>query len=281
LEEFFDVIKNSIAQFTYYDLFDILLVTAIIYGLLKITSRTRAIQVLKGLGVIIVAAQICELIGLPTVTWLLNYVINAGAVLLVILFQPEIRRALERIGRGRIFDMAFTSSAENGDEDKRIEEIERAILNMSIRKIGALIVFENKTGLRDVIESGIMLNAAVSSELIENIFFPNSPMHDGAMILKDDKIVAAGCFLPLSDNKQLSSELGTRHRAALGISELSDSVVLLVSEETGVISMAHEGTLIRYIDRKSLRKILADLYLGKRERSTSIGNKWKKKVSRK
>ena len=152
---------------------------------------------------------------------------------------------------------------------------------MSIRKIGALMVFERKTGLRDVIESGTTLDAKISSELIENVFFPNSPMHDGAMILKNDKVVAAGCFLPLSDNKQISSELGTRHRAALGISEISDSIVLIVSEETGVISKAHEGTITRYIDRKALREILTDIFLGSKEKSVSIGTRIKRKVARK
>ena len=279
MQEFFEVIKNSILQFTWLDILDVLLVATLIYGLLKITSHTRAMQVLKGLGIIIVLAQFCELIGLSAVTWLLNYVINAGAVFLVILFQPELRRGLEKIGRGKIFDIAQLGGSENGDEVKLIEEIERAVL--SIRKIGALMVFERKTGLRDVIESGTTLDAKISSELIENVFFPNSPMHDGAMILKNDKVVAAGCFLPLSDNKQISSELGTRHRAALGISEISDSIVLIVSEETGVISKAHEGTITRYIDRKALREILTDIFLGSKEKSVSIGTRIKRKVTRK
>lgn len=281
MQEFFEVIKNSILQFTWLDILDVLLVATLIYGLLKITSHTRAMQVLKGLGIIIVLAQFCELIGLSAVTWLLNYVINAGVVFLVILFQPELRRGLEKIGRGKIFDIAQLGGSENGDEVKLIEEIERAVLNMSIRKIGALMVFERKTGLRDVIESGTTLDAKISSELIENVFFPNSPMHDGAMILKNDKVVAAGCFLPLSDNKQISSELGTRHRAALGISEISDSIVLIVSEETGVISKAHEGTITRYIDRKALREILTDIFLGSKEKSVSIGTRIKRKVTRK
>ena len=151
-------------------------------------------------------------------------------------------------------------SVEEDAAHPHIEEIERAVLNMSIRKIGALMVFERKTGMKDVIESGNLLNARISSQLIENIFFPNSPMHDGAMILRGDKIVAAGCFLPLSDNKQISSELGTRHRAALGISELSDAYILIVSEETGVISLAHEGTITRYLDRKALHAILERIY---------------------
>lgn len=180
--------------------------------------------------------------------------------MLVIIFQPEIRRALEKIGTGKIFELGFSES--KSESEDVIAEIERAILNMSIRKIGALIVFEKKTGMREVIESGTSIGARISSELVENIFFPNSPLHDGAMIINGDKLVAAGCFLPLSDDKTISSELGTRHRAALGISEISDAVVLIVSEETGVISKAFEGTITRYIDRKALRKILEDIYAG-------------------
>jgi diadenylate cyclase len=167
----------------------------IIYGLLKITSGTRASQVLKGLGIFIVLAQLCELIGLSAMTWLLNTFINAGVVLLVIIFQPEIRRALERMGRGKIFDLPH-NSFNAPDFGKETEEIERAILNMSKRKIGALIVFENRTGLKDVIESGSLIDAYITSELVENIFFPNSPLHDGAMIIRGNKIIAAGCFLP-------------------------------------------------------------------------------------
>ena len=254
---FFESVKTSLMQLQILDFVDMLLVAVIVYFLLKFTKRTRAIQVLKGLGIIIVVAYLCELLRLPTVTWLLNYVIQAGALMLVIIFQPEIRRALERIGRGKILGISL--SPQNGlseDVAKVIEEIHKAILNLSIHKTGALIVFEQKTGLKEVIESGIILNAQISSEVIENVFFPNAPLHDGAMIIKDDVIVAAGCFLPLSDNKQISSDLGTRHRAALGISEISDCVVLVVSEETGVISMAREGVLERYLDSKGLRILL-------------------------
>ena len=269
MANFFAIIKNSTLRFTVFDAVDILFVSMIIYGLLKITSGTRASQVLKGLGIFIVLAQICELIGLSAMTWLLSTFIDAGVVLLVIIFQPEIRRALERMGRGKIFDLTHGSypSSEYGRET---EELERAILNMSKRKIGALIVFENKTGLKDVIESGSLMNAHITSELVENIFFPNSPLHDGAMIIRGDEIVAAGCFLPLSDNKQISSELGTRHRAALGISELSDARVLIVSEETGVISVAHEGTITRYLDIKALHTVLDEIYHSK-PRSKIIG----------
>ena len=244
MENLIYAIKNSILQFQFVDAIDIILVAILVYYLLKITVKTRAIQVIKGLVVLVVLAQICEFVGFTTITWLLQSIVGAGAILLVIIFQPEIRRALEKIGTGKIFELGFSES--KSESEDVIAEIERAILNMSIRKIGALIVFEKKTGMREVIESGTSIGARISSELVENIFFPNSPLHDGAMIINGDKLVAAGCFLPLSDDKTISSELGTRHRAALGISEISDAVVLIVSEETGVISKAFEGTITIY-----------------------------------
>lgn len=258
MNDFFTVIANGILQFQFKDVVDILLVALIIYGIIKITSKTRAIQVLKGLGLFVLFAQVCEILGLTTMTWLMEWLINAAAILIIVLFQPELRRALEKIGRGRIFDISFSDTSSYDSEV--IEEIHKAVLNLSIRQTGALIVIENKTGLRDVIESGVTLDAKISSQLIENVFFPNSPMHDGAMIVRGSKVVAAGCFLPLSDNKQISLELGTRHRAAIGVSEVSDATVLIVSEETGVISVANEGTLTRYVDSKALRTVLEGVF---------------------
>ena len=275
MANFFENLGNSAVNFSIMDAVDILLVASAAYGLLRLTTKTRASQVFKGLAVFIVVAWICSALGLSTVNWLLSSFIDAGAVLLVVIFQPEIRRAFEKVGRGGLFENPF--SAEEDASRPYIGEIERAILGMSIRKIGALMVFEKKTGLKDVIESGNILNARISSELIENIFFPNSPMHDGAMILRGDKIVAAGCFLPLSDNKQISSELGTRHRAALGISELSDAYILIVSEETGVISMSQEGKLTRYLDRKALHAILEEIYERGALRSKLLRRKGEKK----
>jgi len=189
---------------------------------------------------------------------MLSWLLNAAAVVLVILFQPEIRRALEKLGGGKFFGVVI---APREDADRIVEELMRAIINMSKRKVGALIVFERKTGLKDIIETGTFINAETTSELIENIFYPNTPLHDGAMIIKEGKIIAAGCFLPLSDNKQISSELGTRHRAALGVSEVSDSYTIVVSEETGVISYMFDGMLTRYLDIPTLRDILERIFI--------------------
>lgn len=260
MADFFEMIKNSLAFFNIRDLIDIIIVALMIYGILKITSKTRAIQVLKGLGIIFIVSRISELLRLQALTWLLNYVINSGAIVLVILFQPELRRALERIGRGKLFyinDDAVEHAASS------VEAMSKALLNLSKAQIGALVVFEQNVGLSDVIESGTILNAEVSSELIENIFQPNTPLHDGAMIVRGTTITAAGCFLPLSDSKNLEKDLGTRHRAALGISEVSDSITIVVSEETGIISMAQDGKLNRYVDAKKLKAVLEDIFFRK------------------
>jgi diadenylate cyclase len=237
---------------------DIIIVAVIIYSLIRIMSGTRALQVLKGLGIILALALVFSILDLQTVSWMLSWLLNAAAVVLVILFQPEIRRALEKLGGGKFFGVVI---APREDADRIVEELMRAIINMSKRKVGALIVFERKTGLKDIIETGTFINAEITAELIENIFYPNTPLHDGAVIIKEGKIMAAGCFLPLSDNKQISSELGTRHRAALGVSEVSDSYTIVVSEETGVISYMFDGMLTRYLDIPTLRDILERIFI--------------------
>lgn len=258
MADFFLPFTSGAIQFSWRDVVDIIIVAVIVYSLIRITSGTRALQVLKGLGIILAIALACSILNLPTVTWILSWLINAAAVLLVILFQPEIRRALEKLGGGKFFGVLV---APREDSDRIIEELMRAIINLSKRKVGALIVFERKTGLKDIIETGTLINAEIVSELIENIFYPNTPLHDGAMIIKEGKIMAAGCFLPLSDNKQISSELGTRHRAALGVSEVSDSYTIVVSEETGVISYMFDGMMTRYLDIPTLRDILERIFI--------------------
>lgn len=259
LEQIYNALINSISDFTWRDVIDILLLAVVIYWLLKLTSKTRAMQVLKGLGIILLAAWVMGALNLVGTSWILNYVLNIGAVLIVIIFQPELRRALAKLGRGRI--ELTPSHVVNAQET--VENILKAILNLSKKRVGALIVFERKTGLKEVIESGTRIGAMISTELLENLFFTNSPLHDGAVIIREDTIEAAGCFLPLSDNKQIGQELGTRHRAALGVSEVSDSVTLVISEETGVISVAQDGTLIRYLDSKAIKDLLEDMYLVK------------------
>ena len=247
------------------DVADILVVAAIIYKLLMLTRDTRGSAVLKGLLLLLVLVGISNLVGLTALNWLLMAVINNGPIVLVILFQPEIRKALEQIGRGARIDVRRDEGV--ADAEKLIDEIIRCLQSLSRRRVGALIVFENKTGLKDIIENGIQLDSKISAGLLENIFEPNTPLHDGAVVIRGDRIMSAASFLTLTD-ASISHDLGTRHRAALGVSETTDATVLIVSEETGIISMAKSGKLMRHLDQKTLRTILEAMYMPKRKSKT-------------
>lgn len=255
------------------DIADILVVAAIIYKLLMLTRDTRGSAVLKGLMLLLVLVGVSSLVGLTALNWLLTAVLNNGPIVLVILFQPEIRKALEQIGRGARIDLRRDDSQENAD--KLIDEIIRCLLNLSRRRVGALIVFEGKTGLQDVIENGIALDSQISAGLLENIFEPNTPLHDGAVVIRGQRIMAAASFLSLTD-ASISHDLGTRHRAALGVSETTDATVLIVSEETGIISMARGGKLMRHLDQKALRTILEGMYKPERKGLSKLLNRTKK-----
>jgi diadenylate cyclase len=241
------------------DVLDILIVATIIYQLLRFTRQTRGSSVFKGFVVILIVTWISAAVKLRALNWVLVQLINTGAVLLVVIFQPELRRALEQIGRGRIMG---TSKARSNDME--IERIVNAFVDaltrLARRRVGALIVIEGNTGLKDVIESGTLVDARISSALIENIFEPNTPLHDGAVVVRGESVYAAACILPLTDDQSISRDLGTRHRAAIGVTETTDAIALVVSEETGVISMARGGKLSRYLDAKSLSELLHKIY---------------------
>ena len=244
------------------DIADILVVAAIVYKLLMLTRDTRGSAVLKGLVLLLVMVGISNMVGLTALSWLLSAVLNNGPIVLVILFQPEIRKALEQMGRGARIDVRRDDA--QADAEKLIDEIIRCLLNLSRRRVGALIVFEGKTGLQDIIENGIRLDSEISAGLLENIFEPNTPLHDGAVVIRDKRIMSAASFLSLTD-ASISHDLGTRHRAALGVSETTDATVLIVSEETGIISMARGGKLMRHLDQKALRTILEGMYKSNRK----------------
>lgn len=239
---------------------DIVIVSYVIYRFLLLIKGTRAVQLLKGLAVLVVASVMAEKLQLTTINWLLSQLRLVIVVALPVVFQPELRRALEQLGRGKFFARPFTLL---GTEDmaRVINELVRAVQVLAKGKTGALIVVERETGLNDYIETGIRVDALVSAELLINLFVPLTPFHDGAAIVRGDRVVAAGCFLPLSDSPYLSKQLGTRHRAALGISEISDAVVIVVSEETGAVSVAEGGKLTRFLDEKNLRELLQSLLL--------------------
>lgn len=231
------------------DIIDILIVSYIIYKVLNMVRGTRAVQLLKGILVLVIIWALSTLLDLYTLKWLMNQIYTFGIFAIFIIFQPELRRGLEQLGRGKFFGR----TSENDEEvSKLIGEVIKAMNYLSQRKIGALIVFERATGLNEFTESGIPMRSVVSSELLINIFIPNTPLHDGALIMQDGQIAAAACYLPLSENPFISKELGTRHRAAIGISEVADSVSVVVSEETGQISLAINGQIVRDIKEESL-----------------------------
>ena len=253
---------------------DISIVSYVVYKMLLLIRETRAEQVLKGLTILLFVTKLSEWLQLNTIYWILKNTATVGVIALLIVFQPELRKALEQIGRGRIFDR-FMFIQDEKDPLFFINEIARAVQDMARAKIGALIVIERKTGISDVIETGVKIDGELSGSLLENIFVPNTPLHDGAVIVRGYRIAAAGCFLPLTDNGNINKQLGTRHRAALGISENSDALAIVVSEETGVISIANNGKLTRYLDSKGLKEILKKVYVKEKEPRSFIVKKWR------
>ncbi len=241
------------------DVVDIMVVTVVIYKLMMLIRETRAEQLTKGIVALFILNEITKRLNLYTMKWILDTTLFYGMLSLLIVFQPELRRGLEYIGRSNFLSKPIVEI--KGEKVNKItEEVIAAVTSLSRQKIGALMVIERNTGLNEVIESGTRLDADISGELLVNIFIPNTPLHDGAVILRGEKIRAAGCFLPLTENSGLSRELGTRHRAALGISERSDAMALVVSEETGAVSIAESGKITRYVDEETLRVILHGVF---------------------
>ena len=257
-------ISSGFSQFRWLDALDILIIACLLYRLILLTKETRAFQVLKGIAILFIAAIVSDALALTTLSWLLNSLLVSGIVVIVVLFQPELRRAFEHLGRGKIFT-GEVGRIFKTETNVAVSEMHTAITRLARRRVGALIVIEQRTGLGDIVRTGTRIEGIVSAPLIENIFEPNTPLHDGAVIVRDGMILAAACFLPLSEDLSVSRELGTRHRAALGVSSVSDSVTIVVSEETGVISCAREGKLIRYIDDKALMDLLESALVKEKE----------------
>ena len=258
LTEAWNALKSGFLIFEWQDIVDILLIAVIIYQIIILSKHTRAVQVVKGLGGVLACYLLAKNFNLIAVTWLLDKLLSAGALVLIVIFQPELRRGLEKIGRGRLI-----ANKRDGEGDETVLQsaqfIAQAMESMSQKRIGALIVLENRTGLGEIIATGTRINGELSANLLEQIFEPNTPLHDGATVIQDNTIVSAGCFLPLTDNTALSSQLGTRHRAALGVSEISDALVLVVSEETGTMSMAHEGKLTRPLTSEMIVSLVSSM----------------------
>ncbi len=259
MKSFFQVLKLT-------DIIDMFLIAIIAYQLLKMIKETRAIQLVKGLAILFAVLQISSWTHLNTINYLLRNTMQVGMFAIVVIFQPELRSVLEKMGRSNVGKVMDIVSGSADDMSHTFSEIAHAAANLSETKTGALIVIERVTKLGDVIRTGTLINADVSSALLENIFVPNTPLHDGAVIIRGDRIHTAGCFLPLTSNSNLSRELGTRHRAALGISEASDALVIVVSEESGKISIALNGTLTRNLTEQSLKTALNKVFSNKNEK---------------
>jgi len=240
------------------DILDIALMSLILYRLLLIIKGTKAAQMLIGLGILLLASVASRYLELYTIDWLVQSFWAQIVIAIIVLFQPEIRRALAHMGEAQF--LTFTKA----EELKSLEEIVRAAISLANRKIGALIVIERETSLKDFIEVGTPLDAKVSKELLISIFYPTSPIHDGAVIINGNRIAAAGCFLPITLSAELSKSLGTRHRAGIGLTEETDAIAIIVSEETGFISMASGGKLETRLDMGTLREMMTDIFVSKK-----------------
>lgn len=279
--ELLNVLINSIKNISASSIMDILVVTYIFYKIYMIIRETRAEQLLKGIILIVFLIPVSSFFNLTMLNWILTKTITIGVLSFIIIFQPEIRRALEHLGRSSFLDKHIFEN----DEvlDGIIGEITCAIDALSKSKTGALIIIEQTTGLEDVANTGTKLNADVSAALLENIFVVNTPLHDGAVIIRNNKILSAACILPLTSNHNINKKLGTRHRAAIGISENSDAFIIIVSEETGTISLAVNGSITRNYDSEKLKDILLRIIRKRNSKKSTIREQvklWKEKVNK-
>ncbi|MEK4387760.1 diadenylate cyclase CdaA [Solibacillus sp. FSL W7-1464] len=267
IEQFTDIAAVDMI----FKVLDVLLVWYVVYKALTLIKGTKAVQLLKGLLIVVLAKFATYVFGLDTLDWLLQEVIDWGFLAIIIIFQPEIRRALEQIGRGKIFQR--TNNQQEDEQSRLIEAMKKSVNYMAKRRIGALISIEKDTGLNEYVETGIKMDAAISSELMINIFIPNTPLHDGAVIIQKNQIAASACYLPLSESAFISKELGTRHRAALGLSEVTDAITIVVSEETGAISITANGNLHRNLTITEFEELLRKLWFGP-EQDSNLASKW-------
>lgn len=261
--------QGLLAMISILDIIDIAVVAYFLCRIYLMLKNTRAATLVKGLLVLVVFMVICRWLNLHVISWLLEKSMTMIMVALPVVFQPELRRFLEQIGRGNLF--RNTSKLNERERETMLDAVADATMNMSKQKVGALMVFERDTGLLERIETGVQIDGLVSSGLIQNIFVKDTPLHDGAVIIRENRIVAASCLLPLTENRNISQELGTRHRAAIGMSEQSDADILVVSEETGSISIARNGDLMRFLTIGDVKSILrADIFQSRAKVNQSL-----------
>lgn len=272
IQEFFSNLRSTFPTASVTDFLDIFLVAVLIYYVVSLVWNTSAKRIAKAIIFLLVATVLTDLLNLHAVNYLLDRVMQLGFVALVIVFQPELRRLLEQVG-GKGFVRGFFGLGANAspmDQTEAINEVVEACETMSRERVGALIVFERTNSLETIAATGTRVDASVSQELVRNIFFPKASLHDGAMIIQNGRIEAAGCVLPLSENRSLSTDLGTRHRAGVGVSEVSDALVVIVSEETGAVSVAEEGMLKRHLATQTLRKLLIAELIGEEVQKNGV-----------
>lgn len=255
INSLFEAIMAFVSDIKITYIIDIGIIAFVFYKLLGLIRETRAEQLVKGFLIILIISKLSEWAKLYAINYILQNTFTIGLIALVIIFQPELRKALEHLGRSQWL-ISNNKKGSVEEQTRSINEIVDAVSVMSRKKIGALIVVERLIGINDIIDTGTILDATISADLLMNVFYPKSPLHDGAVIIKNNRLMAAGCLLPLSSNKYISKELGTRHRAAMGMTESSDALIVIVSEETGAISMAVEGKLQRFLDTTTLRDLM-------------------------
>lgn len=273
-----ELVNSTLWRLSVWSVVDIFLVAVVIYGFIGLFRGTSAFSVLYGIAFLLVAILVVSSMpGLVVLNWLLRNSLSVLSVALLIVFQPELRRAMERIGRIRGLFSRPLGVGDSSNVSRAIGEVARACRRLSERRYGALIVLERETGLQEYLDTGVMIDGVVSAELLLTIFFPNSPLHDSAVVMHGDRVVAAGCVMPLSESP-MDSQLGTRHRAALGITETTDSVSIIVSEETGTISLANNGRMVRNLDEAKLRKVLGILY-GPNQASHWLAWRWRRSAA--
>ncbi len=256
------------------DILDILIVAIILYKVYEMLQDTRAITLVKGLLVLLGITLVCNWMELHVISWLLQKAVTLIFVALPIVFQPELRRALEHLGQGRF--LANPTVLDDRQAQNVVHELVRAVRTLASTKTGALLVIERNMGLNDICASGIQTDALITAEFLLNVFIPNTPLHDGAGIVRGNRLIAAGCYLPLTE-RSFSTELGTRHRAAIGLSEQCDALIVVVSEETGTISVAEEGHITRHLDAEALKNILMPVFSPEKQTFRELVENWRKK----
>lgn len=266
-----DIFNNIISGIGIADVIDVAIVAFVVYKVFGFIRETRAEQLVKGLLFLVLVTFVSDKFNLYTLNWILRNTMTLGVIALVIVFQPELRRALEYVGRSKFIKPQFAQL--DKEKAKMITSaIIKAVDYFSTNKVGALLIMERETTLNDITETGTPIDAEISTELLANIFYEGAPLHDGAAVIRGDRVIAAGCVLPLSQSKTLSKDLGTRHRAGIGITENSDAISLIVSEESGIISIAVDGKLSRFLDIKTVEKTLLNIYLTQKDEEKVKGS---------